>query len=195
MRDWKEANSVFTTIAGSQRTQPDGGGRQRRAGTLSRRRRVVGSVSDARHASDSRSRLHARGRSRRRRRRRAARLRRLDASLRRAARTSSAEPILVNSKPHVVVGVMPQGFAFPNNQKLWVPLVPLVAKDLRNVPRSLRIWPTETWRHDGAGASGARRHCGAPRVAVSRHERGLGVAAANAAGGVSSARKCRWYSC
>jgi putative ABC transport system permease protein len=40
--------------------------------------------------------------------------------------------ILVNSKPHVVVGVMPQGFAFPNTQKLWVPLVPLVAKDLRS---------------------------------------------------------------
>src|SRR4051812_17307939 len=39
--------------------------------------------------------------------------------------------ILVNSKPHVVVGVMPQGFAFPNNQKIWVPLVPLVAKDVR----------------------------------------------------------------
>src|SRR4029078_12523333 len=40
--------------------------------------------------------------------------------------------ILVNSKPHVVVGVMPKGFAFPFNQKLWTPLTPLVAKDQRN---------------------------------------------------------------
>src|SRR5262245_58687190 len=42
------------------------------------------------------------------------------------------QAILVNSQPHVVVGVMPQGFAFPNNQRLWVPLVPLVAKDQRD---------------------------------------------------------------
>ena len=27
---------------------------------------------------------------------------------------------------------MPQGFAFPNNQRLWIPLVPLVAKDQRD---------------------------------------------------------------
>ena len=81
MRDWKEANSTFSTIAGGQRTQPDGRGRQRRAGTLSWRRRVVGSVSDARHAPDSRARLHARRRSRRRAGRRASRLRHLDAPL------------------------------------------------------------------------------------------------------------------
>jgi putative ABC transport system permease protein len=42
------------------------------------------------------------------------------------------QSILVNSRPHLVVGVMPQGFAFPNNQRLWVPLVPLVAKDRRD---------------------------------------------------------------
>jgi putative ABC transport system permease protein len=41
------------------------------------------------------------------------------------------QPILVNSKPHLVVGIMPRGFAFPTNQRLWVPLVPLVAKDRR----------------------------------------------------------------
>ena len=47
------------------------------------------------------------------------------------ARDVIGRSVLVNSKPHVVIGVMPQGFAFPNNQKLWVPLVPLVAKDQR----------------------------------------------------------------
>jgi len=39
--------------------------------------------------------------------------------------------ILVNAVPSVVVGVMPPGFAFPENQKLWIPLTPFVAKNTR----------------------------------------------------------------
>jgi putative ABC transport system permease protein len=46
------------------------------------------------------------------------------------------QSILVNGKPHVVIGVMPPGFAFPFQQRLWVPLEPLVSQDPRNL-RSL----------------------------------------------------------
>ncbi|MEO8075093.1 MAG: ABC transporter permease [Acidobacteriota bacterium] len=42
-------------------------------------------------------------------------------------------PILINAKPFVVVGIMPPKFAFPNNQRLWIPLEPMVANDPRGV--------------------------------------------------------------
>ena len=35
--------------------------------------------------------------------------------------------ISVNGKPHTVIGVMPPTFAFPENQRLWVPITPYVA--------------------------------------------------------------------
>jgi predicted permease len=44
--------------------------------------------------------------------------------------------VLINGAPTVVVGVMPPGFEFPNNQKLWVPLAPFAANDTRDA-RSL----------------------------------------------------------
>jgi putative ABC transport system permease protein len=40
--------------------------------------------------------------------------------------------ILINGTPHTVIGVMPPGFAFPNTQRLWVPLTPMAAEDKRD---------------------------------------------------------------
>ena len=41
-----------------------------------------------------------------------------------ADRTVLGRSILVNAKPHTVIGVMPQGFEFPENQRLWIPRPP-----------------------------------------------------------------------
>ena len=130
MRDWKEANSVFTTIAavsGRSLTIADGSGEPERylgagvswdlfpmLGTHPIRGRDFTSEEDREGAPD-------------------VVLLGYDVWMHRYGGRDDVigRSILVNSKPHIVVGVMPQGFAFPNNQKLWVPLVPLVAKDLR----------------------------------------------------------------
>ncbi len=49
-----------------------------------------------------------------------------------ADRNVLGRSILVNGKPHTVIGVMPPNFAFPNNQRLWIPLEPTTVKDRRN---------------------------------------------------------------
>jgi predicted permease len=41
--------------------------------------------------------------------------------------------LLVDGKPHTVIGVMPPKFEFPENQRLWVPLVPVRHGDTRDV--------------------------------------------------------------
>ena len=131
MRDWKEANSVFTTIAavsGRSITIADKSGEPERyqgagvswdlfpmLGTHPIRGRDFTPDEDREGGAD-------------------VVLLGYDIWMHRYAGAEDivGRTVLVNSKPHVVVGVMPQGFAFPNNQKLWVPLVPLVAKDQRN---------------------------------------------------------------
>src|SRR4051794_8230042 len=130
MRDWKEANSVFTTIAavsGRSLTVADGSGEPERylgagvswdlfplLGTHPIRGRDFTPEEDREGAAD-------------------VVLLGYDVWMHRYAGREDivGQSILINSTPHIVVGVMPQGFAFPNNQKIWVPLVPLVAKDLR----------------------------------------------------------------
>ena len=130
MRDWKDANSVFTTIAavsGRSLTVADGSGEPERylgagvswdlfpmLGTQPIRGRGFTPEEDREGGAD-------------------VVLLGYDVWIHRygGGEDIVGRTILVNGKPHVVVGVMPQGFAFPANQKLWLPLVPLVAKDLR----------------------------------------------------------------
>ena len=39
--------------------------------------------------------------------------------------------VTVNGRPHTVVGVMPIGFSFPENQKIWIPLGPTAESEPR----------------------------------------------------------------
>jgi putative ABC transport system permease protein len=131
MRDWKEANSVFTTIAGvagrSLTISDRGGEPERYLGAavswdlfpLLGTSPILGhgfSVEDDRPGAGPvvllghdlwTRRYHG------------------DARI-------IGESILINGRPHVVIGVMPAGFAFPNNQRLWIPLAPVASQDLRS---------------------------------------------------------------
>ncbi len=131
MRDWKEANSAFSTIAavsGRSMTIADGTGEPERylgAGVswdlfpMLGTHPVLGRDFTADDDREGGADVVLLG---------------YDIWMHRYGGTRDVlgRSVLVNSAPHVVVGVMPQGFAFPNNQKLWVPLVPLVAKDQRS---------------------------------------------------------------
>jgi putative ABC transport system permease protein len=44
--------------------------------------------------------------------------------------------VLINARPHTVIGVMPPNFEFPERQKLWVPLAPF-AHDAKRTERGL----------------------------------------------------------
>ena len=130
-----EAACRFSTCATGRRPAPrsrrsprsqgaalDGVGRRGRARAAPWRRDLLGPVSAARHLADPGPGLH--------RRRRSAECAAASCSsaTRCGLRRYQADPsvlgrsMLVNAKPHTVVGVMPPGFEFPENQRLWIPL-------------------------------------------------------------------------
>ncbi len=186
MRDWKEANSVFTTIAavaGRSLTLSDRGGEPERylgAGISWDLFPLLGTAP-----------ILGRGFSAEDDRPGAGRCVLLGYDLwtrrYRGDPRSSADRSSINAKPHVVVGVMPAGFAFPNNQRLWIPLTPIVAQDPRGIARPVRVRPAEAGRDDRAGPPGARRHRRPSRYSVPRDERRLDLAPAHPARGVSPA--------
>jgi putative ABC transport system permease protein len=47
--------------------------------------------------------------------------------------------ISVNTVPHTVIGVMPQGFMFPETHRLWIPLAPYFEQTDRNI-RALQVF-------------------------------------------------------
>jgi predicted permease len=55
--------------------------------------------------------------------------------------------ILVNARPHVIIGVMPAHFAFPQNQKLWIPVAHIEdgsPRSARNLSLYARLKPGVT---------------------------------------------------
>ena len=134
--DWKERNTVFTTIAGVQYPQPRPRGRRRRAGPLLGRGDLVGSLPDARLVRGAWPDVYRGGRSPRRRAGGRSSATRSFSGATEAIPPSSASRVLVNARPHTVVGVMPPNFEFPENQKLYIPLAPL-AHDRPRTERGL----------------------------------------------------------
>jgi putative ABC transport system permease protein len=131
LRDWKEANSVFTTIAATQGrslTVSDGSGEPERylgAGIswdlfpLLGTPPILGRGFTPDHDVPGAGGVVLLGH---------------DLWTRRyqADPTVLGRTILIDATPHVVLGVMPPGFAFPNVQRLWVPLAPVASRDARD---------------------------------------------------------------
>jgi predicted permease len=130
MRDWKDATSTFTTIAASLGTaltvSDDGGEPERHLG---------GAISWDLFPLLGTSPILGRGFRPEEDEPNAAGVvllsHRLWTTRYQADPNVLGRRILVNAKPHTVIGVMPQGFEFPQNQRLWIPLVPQVHDDNR----------------------------------------------------------------
>ena len=78
---------------------------------------------------------------------------------------------------------------FPHNQKLWIPLGPVVANDDPRQPQLVLVRPAETGCDHGQGDAGPGRDRQPAGEGISSDERRLDRASADAAPGVSAAQR------
>ena len=90
---------------------------------------------DPRRDADDRPRFHAGRQHAGRRESRDHRLRHLAARLRRRVRHRRQDRPASTASRRTIIGVMPQGFAFPANEELWIPLYSEFPPRPRNDPR------------------------------------------------------------
>jgi len=65
--------------------------------------------------------------------------------------------VLINARPHTIIGVMPENFAFPEIQKMWVPVAPISASDARGARNQevyARLKPGVTFEQAQADLAG-----------------------------------------
>ena len=70
-----------------------------------------------------------------------------------ADRSVVGRSITINGRPHTVIGVMPEGFRFPETQRLWIPLAPIAEptrRDSRGTQVFARLKPGVTTAQAGA---------------------------------------------
>jgi putative ABC transport system permease protein len=81
-----------------------------------------------------------------------------------ADRSVIGRSVLVNGRPHTIVGIMPPDFEFPMFQKLWVPLAPLVQDE----PRDRRTLMTVARLASGVSLDAAQEEMKAVTAGLAR---------------------------
>ena len=148
-QDWRAAARSFSALAAFNGATMNVSDEGRAAGTVQRSVHFGERVQADRPAAAARPRLPARGRQAGRDRRRHSRQRHLEEPLRQRSRRSIGRTIKVNDVPSTVIGVMPEGFKFPTNADLWLPLALMPnlteqKRDARNLQAFGRLAPGVT---------------------------------------------------
>ncbi len=82
--------------------------------------------------------------------------------------------VVVNGRPHVVVGVMPEGFDFPRDTELWLPIAFDVATEDRGARMGGADRASVAGRSPGHGPGRPRSNRREARTGVPRHQRRTG---------------------
>ena len=80
--------------------------------------------------------------------------------------------VRVNEEPATIIGVMPEGFRFPNQEDLWMPLVPTNKLEARDKRSLLLVGILKPGTTDGRGGRRSWGHCQPSRKRIPRHQQG-----------------------